>query len=139
MVRVHLTTGLHCPPLVWSSEQTLPHTAGVDCTGEGRSPLQTFLSERKVLGWDLRYLFSSQKSPSSWERPTPREPECCCIWLGVYAFSCVKSLFFLTSGLFSFIMALKSKIVREKKSNDCTVVRSFITKTFMLLFFPLSF
>lgn len=41
--------------------------------------------------------------PSSWalpECPTPCEPECCCIRLSVYAFPCVKSLFFLTSGLF---------------------------------------
>lgn len=59
--------------------------------------------EIKVLGWDLRYLSSSRKSPSSWalpERPTPCEPECCCIWLGVCVFPCAKSLFFLTSGLF---------------------------------------
>lgn len=35
--------------------------------------------------------------------------------------------------LVSFIIALKSKIVRGKKSNDCTMVRSFITKTFMSL------
>lgn len=34
------------------------------------------------------------------ERPTPCEPECSCVWLGMYAFPCVKSLFFLTSGLF---------------------------------------